>query len=78
MTRELIISLDAMGGDHAPDIVIEGASIARERVPYVRFLIFGDETKIVPLLTRLFQPMKNPVRPFDVVATVAWDRQFSQ
>ncbi|HPF46426.1 MAG TPA: phosphate acyltransferase PlsX [Emcibacteraceae bacterium] len=52
MTRELIISLDAMGGDHAPDIVIEGASIARERVPNVRFLIFGDETRIVPLLTR--------------------------
>jgi len=41
-----------MGGDHAPDIVIEGASIARERVPNLRFLIFGDETRIVPLLTR--------------------------
>ncbi len=52
MARELIISLDAMGGDHAPDIVIEGASIARERAPNLRFLIFGDETKIVPLLTR--------------------------
>ncbi len=53
MTRELIISLDAMGGDHAPDIVIEGAGIARERVPNLRFIIFGDETKIVPLLTRV-------------------------
>lgn len=52
MTRDLIISLDAMGGDHAPDIVIEGASIARERAPNLRFLIFGDETRIVPLLTR--------------------------
>jgi phosphate acyltransferase len=52
LTRDLIISLDAMGGDHAPDIVIEGASIARERVPNLRFLIFGDETRIVPLLTR--------------------------
>lgn len=52
MTRELIISLDAMGGDHAPDIVIEGAGIARERVPNLRFIIFGDETRIVPLLTR--------------------------
>ena len=52
MTRELIISLDAMGGDHAPDIVIEGAGIARERVPNLKFIIFGDETRIVPLLTR--------------------------
>jgi phosphate acyltransferase len=52
LTRELIISLDAMGGDHAPEIVIEGASIARERVPDLKFLIFGDETRIVPLITR--------------------------
>ena len=43
MTSELIISLDAMGGDHAPDIVIEGAGIARERVPNLQFIIYGDE-----------------------------------
>lgn len=41
-----------MGGDDAPQIVIEGASIARERLPDVRFKIFGDETKIAPLVTR--------------------------
>lgn len=58
MTRELIISLDAMGGDHAPDIVIEGASIARERVPGLKFIIFGDETRIVPLITR-YPILKN-------------------
>ena len=52
MTRETIISLDAMGGDFAPQIVIEGASIARERLPNVKFLIFGDETKIAPLVTK--------------------------
>ena len=58
MTSELIISLDAMGGDHAPDIVIEGAGIARERVPNLQFIIYGDETRIVPLLTR-FPILKN-------------------
>ncbi|MBL4801465.1 MAG: phosphate acyltransferase PlsX [Emcibacter sp.] len=52
MTRKNIISLDAMGGDDAPHIVIEGASIARERLPDVKFLIFGDETQIVPLVTK--------------------------
>ena len=41
-----------MGGDFAPQIVIEGASIARERLPNVKFLIFGDETKIAPLVTK--------------------------
>lgn len=52
MTRELVISLDAMGGDYAPDIVIEGAAIARERVPSLKFIIYGDETKVVPLITK--------------------------
>ncbi|MBL4893920.1 MAG: phosphate acyltransferase PlsX [Emcibacter sp.] len=41
-----------MGGDDAPQIVIEGASIARERLPDVRFMIFGDETQIAPLVTK--------------------------
>lgn len=41
-----------MGGDYSPQIVIEGASIARERLPDVKFLIFGDETLIAPLVTK--------------------------
>jgi glycerol-3-phosphate acyltransferase PlsX len=35
------IALDAMGGDAAPEIVVAGAAIARERFPDARFLIFG-------------------------------------
>ena len=38
----LIIALDAMGGDKAPDMVLDGAMLARERFPSVRFLLFGD------------------------------------
>ena len=41
-----------MGGDIGPQVVIEGAGIARERLPDVKFLIFGDETKIAPLVTK--------------------------
>ena len=52
LTRELIIALDAMGGDDAPESVVEGASLARERYPTVKFILFGDETAIVPLVTR--------------------------
>ena len=39
-----------MGGDHAPDMVIEGADIARERFPHVHFQVFGDQEKVTPLL----------------------------
>ncbi len=48
----LTIALDAMGGDHAPDMVIDGAEIARQHHPTVRFLIFGDEARIGPLLAQ--------------------------
>ena len=48
----LNIALDAMGGDRAPEMVVKGANIARQRFPNVKFLFFGDETRIAPLLRR--------------------------
>ncbi|MFD2262416.1 phosphate acyltransferase PlsX [Lacibacterium aquatile] len=53
MTARTLIALDVMGGDRAPDIVVNGAHIARERFPDVDFLMVGDEAKIRPLLDRL-------------------------
>ena len=52
MTNRTVIALDAMGGDNAPDIVVAGAALARERYPKVSFLFFGDEKKVQPLLDR--------------------------
>src|SRR6266446_10357443 len=42
-----------MGGDHAPAMVLRGADIALTRYPAARFLLFGDEARISPLLARL-------------------------
>src|SRR5690606_15697149 len=53
LSDRLTIALDAMGGDNAPEIVLRGADIARERYPDVRYLIFGDESAIEPLLATL-------------------------
>ncbi|MPY69368.1 MAG: phosphate acyltransferase PlsX [Alphaproteobacteria bacterium] len=50
MSARLTIALDAMGGDHAPEIVISGAAIARRRFPQVDFLFFGDQARIDPLI----------------------------
>jgi glycerol-3-phosphate acyltransferase PlsX len=50
VSATLTLSLDAMGGDHAPTIVVKGAGLARIRYPSARFLLFGDEAKIAPLL----------------------------
>ena len=42
-----------MGGDQAPDMVLQGVQIAHTRLPQVRFLLFGDEAKLAPLLERM-------------------------
>lgn len=52
MKRKLSIALDAMGGDHAPAAVVDGAEIARERYPNASFMLFGDEAALRPLLAR--------------------------
>lgn len=46
------IALDAMGGDHAPKIVINGAAIAQVRYPSAQFSFYGDEAQITPLLAK--------------------------
>src|SRR4029079_10124847 len=39
---KVVLALDGMGGDHAPDVVVNGADIARERYPDTSYLLFGD------------------------------------
>ena len=50
MSDRVVIALDAMGGDRAPEVVVAGAALARERMPNTQFLMFGDEATIKPLL----------------------------
>lgn len=53
MAATLTISLDAMGGDNGPQIVLDGAELALERKPYLRFEIFGIEEEALPILKGL-------------------------
>ena len=52
MTKPTIVALDAMGGDRAPDIVVQGAGIALRRMPNTHYLLYGDEAKLKPLVAR--------------------------
>jgi len=52
MAKPVRISLDGMGGDHGPSVVVEGAALAHERRPDTEFLIYGDEAQIAPLLAK--------------------------
>ncbi len=44
------LAIDAMGGDDAPGIVLDGLAIAAERHPQARFLLVGDEALLQPLV----------------------------
>lgn len=52
MARDLTVSIDAMGGDAGPGIVVAALSRAVLRHPAVRFTLHGDETELKPLLSR--------------------------
>ena len=50
MTALLRISLDAMGGDKGPEMVLAGANRSLTRYPSTEYLLFGDEAVLKPLL----------------------------
>ena len=61
MSMRLTLSLDAMGGDDAPLVIVEGIDRALDRHPDVDFLLFGDETQLTAIVER-----------FPRVKAVAW------
>ena len=44
--NNLVISVDAMGGDHSPRVVVEGIALAHKENPDMKFLLFGDAEKV--------------------------------
>jgi len=46
------LAIDAMGGDHAPESILDGLEIAAERHPKARLLLVGDEVRLGALLSR--------------------------
>lgn len=52
MALPLPIALDAMGGDKAPESVIQGARLVLKEYPEARFIFFGRESVIGPLVAR--------------------------
>ena len=52
VARELTVSVDAMGGDAGPGIVITALLRSIQRHPEVRFLLTGDESILNGLLAR--------------------------
>jgi len=53
VSEAITIAVDAMGGAHAPDMVLRGADMALQRHPDLRFLLFGAEDDLRALLSKL-------------------------
>ena len=51
MTNSIHLSLDAMGGDNAPQIIVDGAAQSKIRYPDVKFSFFGNKNKLLPLVS---------------------------
>jgi glycerol-3-phosphate acyltransferase PlsX len=52
MGKAVRISLDAMGGDHGPSVLLPGAALALAKNPDISFLMYGDEAVLKPLLAQ--------------------------
>ena len=52
MSDHIIVAVDGMGGDSAPEIVIGGIEATCHADSKVKFLLFGNKEKIDPLLSR--------------------------
>ena len=62
----LKIGIDAMGGDFAPEVAVEGAIMALNKIGKdSRIVLFGDEKRILELL----KSHNCPADKFDIVAT---------
>ena len=53
MTKSIHLSLDAMGGDNAPEIIVKGAAQSKIRHPNVKFSFFGNKNKLLPLISSI-------------------------
>ena len=52
MTRALTVSIDAMGGDAGPSVVVSALLKTIQRHSTVNFILHGDEAELYPLVAR--------------------------
>jgi glycerol-3-phosphate acyltransferase PlsX len=52
VARELTVSIDAMGGDSGPSVVVAALARSVLRHPTVKFILHGDEAELNPLFAK--------------------------
>ncbi|MEM8795208.1 MAG: phosphate acyltransferase PlsX [Pseudomonadota bacterium] len=77
MSKDTIIAVDAMGGDDGPEMVIPGLDLMALRQPASRFVLFGEEDRLEPILAR-YPRVKDVAKVTHCEVTVAMDAKPSQ
>src|SRR5580698_897359 len=77
MSQRVRIALDAMGGDHGPDVVVAGAELALARHPEMELLFFGNAALVTPLVAR-YPALKSASRITHAEFAVRMDDKPSQ
>ncbi|MDO5657480.1 MAG: phosphate acyltransferase PlsX [Paracoccus sp. (in: a-proteobacteria)] len=49
---DVVISVDAMGGDHGPAAVVAGIARSAEKNPQIRFIVHGPEAELTRLIAK--------------------------
>jgi glycerol-3-phosphate acyltransferase PlsX len=77
MASPKTIALDAMGGDHGPEVVVPGAALSLERQPALSFILFGNQSRIEAALGR-YPALAAKSRVVQTDLIVAMDEKPSQ
>lgn len=75
---DLTVSVDAMGGDAGPGVVVAALARSAVRHPTVRFLLHGDEAQLKPLFARRRAKLANKVEIRHSPETVRMEDKPSQ
>ncbi len=73
MTETVTISLDAMGGDHGPDVVVPAALGALKRNPDLRLILVGQEEPLREALARHGAQQQERLRVHPATQVVGMD-----
>ena len=49
MADRIVVAIDGMGGDNAPEMIVEGLDIVCRQNDDVHFLLYGDEARLKPI-----------------------------
>ena len=75
MSREMTVSIDAMGGDAGPSVIVSALARAVQRHPSVNFILHGDEPAIDKLLGKRRAKLAHRISVRHATAFVRMDEK---